>query len=90
MRSSIQPPIGRAVAVHPPATYIVASGSTTEQGPASRADLARASGLTRVTVSDLVKGNHPYQATFVPTDSALFTTSQSSVEWSRHTCGRRS
>ncbi len=31
------------------------------------------------SLSDLVKGDHPYRATFVPTDSALFTTSQSSI-----------
>lgn len=40
---------------------------------------AVSSGTASVTVSDLVRGNHPFQATFVPTDSALFTTSQSTV-----------
>ena len=40
---------------------------------------AVASGAASVVLSDLVKGDHPYRATFVPTDSALFTTSQSSI-----------
>lgn len=40
---------------------------------------AVSSGTVSVTVSDLVKGDHPYQATFVPTNSALFTSSLSSI-----------
>lgn len=38
-----------------------------------------ASGTASIVLSDLVKGDHPYRATFVPTNSALFTTSQSSI-----------
>ena len=37
------------------------------------------SGSASLTLTDLVKGDHPFRATFVPTDSALFATSQSAV-----------
>ncbi|MCF6376599.1 Ig-like domain repeat protein [Nocardioides KLBMP 9356] len=38
-----------------------------------------ASGSASITLTDLVKGDHPLRATFVPTDSTQFATSQSAL-----------
>ncbi|HXH78643.1 Ig-like domain repeat protein [Nocardioides sp.] len=40
---------------------------------------AVSSGTATLVMPDLIRGDHPFRATFVPTDSALFTTSQSAL-----------